>query len=181
MDHSLSILSDSHNDVAELPHPEARGRRSLVSITSLAIGTSSAMASDHHMDAVLIPNTSPSFQQSFAWAHLFGQSPEHETTPLAKEPGNKGSVVLFWHSGLEAWELPSKTLEKYGAMLQRFRTCTNGRSPPAEKCILLKRKEQRMKVVVLSIILMKPLGFLVKASLHDFIWVTKQLVSSAIP
>lgn len=29
--------------------------------------------------------------------------------PLVIDPGNKGSVVLFWYSGLEVWELPSKT------------------------------------------------------------------------
>lgn len=146
MDHSLNILSDSHNDVAALPHPEAgAGGCLLVSLPQLLV-PALPWPLTTRWRLVLIPNASPSFQQSFAWAHLFGQSPEHETTPLAIEPGNKGSVVLFWYSWLEVWELPSKTLEKCGAVLQRFRTCTNGRSPPAENAYYWKEGNRGWKL-----------------------------------
>lgn len=132
MDHSLSILSDSHNDLAALFHLEASGRRLLVSITSLAIGASPAIASDHHMDACAYPKYIAQFPTKLCMGPSVWSEPRAQDHTPSNRPRKQGFcclILIFWIGSLG---ITIQDLEKCGAVLQRFRTCTNGRTPPAE-------------------------------------------------
>lgn len=126
MDHSLSILSDSHNDVAELPHPEARGRRSLVSITSLAIGTSSAMASDHHMDAGAYPKYIAQFPTKLCMGPSIWPEPRARGHTPSNRPRKQGFCCLlltFWIGSLGITIQDPGKVWRYALKIQDMHKC----------------------------------------------------------